>query len=73
MSNILTPVSLWKDFDSSLELDAEVISRKTEGNITIEYVRFGGRKTGSGRVKICAAFAGSSAQYSGEAVMLLPD
>lgn len=73
MSNILTPVSLWKDFDSSLELDAEVISRKTEGNTKIEYVRFGGRKTCSGRVKICAAFAGSSVQSSSEAVMLLPD
>ena len=57
MSNILTPVSLWKNFDDSLDANAQVIGEKAADAIKIEYLNFYGRDTGEGRVKIYAAFA----------------
>ena len=57
MSNILTPVSLWKNFDDTLPVQAEITGESTEDGIKTQYLSFYGRETGAGRVKIYAAFA----------------
>lgn len=73
MSTILTPVSLWKDFDDSLDTSAELLSEKSDGEIRTEYLNFYGRDTGAGRVKIFAAFSSNKNAPSDSAVILLPD
>ncbi|MCD7729467.1 MAG: dienelactone hydrolase family protein, partial [Clostridia bacterium] len=73
MSNILTPLSLWKDFDASLDCSPEVISSKTEDGTKIEYMYINGRQTQKGRVKIYAAFACSQSAPSDSTVLLFSD
>lgn len=69
--SILTPVTLWKDFDDSLPLDEETLSERTENGVTTREVRFGGRKTAKGRVKIYAQYSFPSDAESFPAVMIL--
>lgn len=57
MSNILTPISLWSNFDVSLDIKAEIKSEVISQGVKIEKITFLGRDTGNGRVKIAAAFA----------------
>ena len=73
MSNILTPVSLWKNFDDGLDTEAEVISEKSADGIKTQYLYFYGRDTGEGRVKIYAAFACAESAPSDTVVLLIPD
>ncbi len=73
LSNILTPVSLWKDFDDSLDVNAEVLSERSEDGIKFQYIHFFGRQTEKDRVKIYAAFAQSEKTPSDDAVILLSD
>ena len=72
MPNILTPVSLWNNFDDSLELNAEKVFEGVYNGLRVERVTFFGRDTGSGRVKIAAAFAGDISSPNGT-VLILPD
>lgn len=72
MPNILTPVSLWNNFDDSLELNAEKVFEGVYNGLRVERVTFFGRDTGSGRVKIAAAFAGDITSPNGT-VLILPD
>lgn len=72
MSNILTPVSLWKNFDDSLDVQPQTVSQKTEDGVKTEYMYISGRETGSGRVKIFAALACGESTVSGDAVIILP-
>ncbi len=73
MSNILTPFSLWKDFDVNLDCLPEVVSEKTEDGIKIEYLYFYGRQTKYGRVKIYAAFASSAVAPAESTILLFSD
>lgn len=73
MSNILTPVSLWKNFDDTLPVQAEITGESTEDGIKTQYLSFYGRETGAGRVKIYAAFAQDTSAPADDAVILLPD
>lgn len=74
MSNILTPISLWESFDSSLPVSPEVIStEEKEDGIIIERVNFLGRDTGSGRVQVAAEFAYDKTAPVSETVLILPD
>ena len=73
MANILTPLSLWGQFDASLETEAEIISAsETDGGV-MERVTFMGRNTDDGRVKIAAAFAYDSVSPSLETVIVFSD
>ncbi len=57
MSNlILTPVTLWRDFDDTLPLDDDMIFEVKEGNVIKRQVYFSGRQTKEGRVRIYAEF-----------------
>ncbi len=73
MSNILTPSSLWKDFNDGLDLCPVKLEEKVEDGIKYEYVTFCGRDTGEGRVLIYAVFASSVDNPSADGVLVLPD
>ncbi|MCD8371715.1 MAG: dienelactone hydrolase family protein [Clostridia bacterium] len=73
MSDILTPLSLWKNFDISLDCKPETVSVKIEDGVKIEYVYFYGRQTKYGRVKIYAAFACSEVNPSDSTILLFSD
>lgn len=73
MANILTPLSLWNDFDNLLDISAESISKKESGVMTVEAVEFLGRETDKGRVRIAGAFAWNTQSPSAETVLVLPD
>ncbi len=49
---ILTPISLWKDFDASLPLEVEIIEERAEQGILYRETAFSGRQTDEGRVRI---------------------
>lgn len=75
MPNILTPVSLWNNFDCSLELNPEKEFEGIYSGVRVELINFYGRDTGEGRIKIAAAYASdanASSPTSGT-VLVLPD
>jgi len=53
-NTILTPVTLWKDFDDTLPLSAEVLSERTEEGVICRELYMLGRQAKCGRVKIYA-------------------
>ncbi len=48
---ILTPISLWKDFDDSLDLQAEILEERESDGIVFRETAFSGRRTETGRVR----------------------
>ena len=59
MSNIITPISLWRDFDASLDVLPVSLGEKVENGIKYEYINFSGRDTGMGRVTVYGVLASS--------------
>lgn len=55
-TSILTPITLWRDFDDSLPLNEEVISEEIDGGIIHRKIYFYGRQTSVDRVKIFAHY-----------------
>ncbi len=55
--SILTPVTLWKDFDDALPLCEEIVGETQEDGITVRDVCFYGRQVGEERVKIYARYS----------------
>ncbi len=70
---ILTPITLWQDFDDSLPPNEEILSEWTEDGIVQRDLYFYGRNVGSGagRVKIYARYAFPAAAERFPAVMIL--
>lgn len=54
--SILTPVTLWKDFNDSLPLDEEIISEREQDGIVTRDLYFYGREAENERVKIYARY-----------------
>ena len=73
MPTILTPVSLWKNFDCSLPLNHVTNDLRERDGITYEKVRFSGREAGDGRVSVYGVFAYSSHAMSRDGVLIIPD
>ena len=74
MANIiLTPSTLWNDFDDTLELCAEEEAISSENGMHLNRVRFSGRETGKGRVRIFANFALPAEGTKFPALLILPD
>lgn len=73
MSTILTPISLWKDFDDSLPTSPVLLEEKVENGVRYEYVNFFGRDTGEGRVVVYGVFARSVTSPSRDSVLIIPD
>ena len=57
VENILTPISLWSDFDLSLPLKKSVLNVVPVGSVDYNYVYFSGRQTETSRVRIYALYA----------------
>ncbi len=55
-NTILTPVTLWKDFDDSLPLEEEIVEERDEQDYLVKDVYFLGRQTAEGRVKIFSRY-----------------
>lgn len=73
MPTILTPISLWKNFDDSLPLMDVTSDVVTKDGITYESVKFLGRDTGEGRVAISGMFARSQENPASEGILIIPD
>lgn len=71
MASILTPVTLWRDFDGELPLNEEILSERTENGCVLREMCFYGRDTGAGRVKIYALYAFPEGVEEFPAVMIL--
>ena len=71
MSNIITPISLWRDFDASLDVMPVSLGEKTEGGIKYEYINFSGRDTGMGRVTVYGILASSETAPSNVGIILI--
>ncbi|MDE6868857.1 MAG: hypothetical protein K2J83_06945 [Clostridia bacterium] len=73
MSNILTPSTIWNNFDDSLDVNPVIIGEKIADGVRYERISFLGRETGDGRVKIFGLFASDVNNRSNETVLILPD
>lgn len=73
LANILTPTTLWNDFDDTLDLSAVTIGIKRDRGVKFERVNFLGRETGEGRVKVFGIFASSESVPANETVIIFPD
>lgn len=73
MSKILTPTTLWNNFDDTLDINAVTIGVKRSDGVKFERVNLLGRETGEGRVKIFGVYASSVSAPSKEAVIIFPD
>lgn len=73
MPNILTPTTLWNNFDDSLDVSAVTIGVKHENGVKFERINFLGRETGEGRVKVYGIFASDEAKPAKETVIIFPD
>lgn len=73
MPHILTPTTLWNDFDDTLDVSAVTIGIKRQKGVKFERVNFLGRETGEGRVKCFGIFASSTTAPSKETVIIFPD
>lgn len=70
---ILTPVSLWSDFDSQLSTEVFSCEVRIADGIKYEYVSFYGRNTQKGRVLIYGVIASSEASPSKNCVLILQE
>lgn len=70
---ILTPVSLWSDFDSQLSTEVFSCEVRIADGIKYEYVSFYGRNTQKGRVLIYGVVASSEASPSKNCVLILQE
>lgn len=73
MPNILTPLSLWNNFDASLETNAECISSYENDGMRFDSVRFFGRAVGEERVSVAAVFASDAQTPATQTVIIFPD
>ncbi len=70
-NKILTPVTLWKDFDETLPLDENIISETAEEGVVYRDVTFRGRDTAEGRVLIYARYIFPEKESSFPAILML--
>lgn len=67
---ILTPVTLWKDFDDSLPLKEDILSEQVEDGALYREIYILGRQTEYGRVKIYAKYYTPVGEKEYPAVMI---
>lgn len=73
MASILTPVSLWKNFNDKLEVMPVSLGERIEDGIKFEYINFSGRSTGRGRVTIYGVLASKEVNPARECVLIFCD
>ena len=72
-NKILTPTTLWSDFDDSLPVEETVLHREEGEKLRLYTVRFSGRAVGEERVGIFARYAEPSDGEAVPALLILPD
>ena len=70
---ILTPITLWKDFEINAIPQAEIVFEKKEGDVEFKKIYLDGRVTSEGQVKIFAILAKNVKSKSAPAVLLVQD
>ena len=73
LSNVITPVSLWRDFDASLDVMPVTLGEKVEDGVKYEYLNFSGRDTGMGRVTVYGVLATSVSEPSNSSIIVFFD
>lgn len=71
-NKILTPITLWQDFDDTLPLKETVIKTLPINNVDYNYLYFSGRQTDTGRVRIYGIYAKQKNNSLGS-ILILPD
>lgn len=72
-NKILTPITLWSDFDDTLPIQCTVLETREEDGLTFRKLRFFGRDVGGVRVNIFALYCAPSAEEGAPALLILPD
>ena len=73
MSNeILTPISLWANFDDSLPLKERIVNVVSFGMVDYNYIYFSGRQTKTDRVRIYGLYAKHKGESKGS-MLILPN
>lgn len=72
-NKILTPTTLWNDFDDQLPLNESVLGERDAGKARLRTVRFAGRAVGEARVDIFARYAEPCEGDKYPALLILPD
>ena len=70
-NSILTPITLWKDFDDGLPFNEEFLSEKGREGAVMRDVYFLGRQTEYGRVKIYGKYYTPNGLETFPAVLIL--
>ncbi len=73
MASILTPISLWKNFNDKLEVMPVSLGERVDDGIKYEYLNFSGRSTGMGRVTIYGVLATKEVNPVRECVLIFCD
>lgn len=73
MASILTPISLWKNFNDKLEVMPVSLGERVEDGIKFDYINFSGRSTGMGRVTVYGVLASKEINPARECVLILGD
>ncbi len=73
MSSIITPISLWKNFNDKLEVMPVTLGERIDDGIKFEYLNFSGRDTGMGRVTVYGVLATKENNPPKECVLILLD
>jgi len=73
LANILTPVTLWKDFNNDLPLNESIIKELKLDNIIYTEVYFSGRETTGGRPRIYGMYARVDDTEARSTLLIIPD
>lgn len=72
-NKILTPTTLWNDFDTTLPPSCTVLEETQRDGICLQRIRFFGRAVGNERVNIYAVFGFPAGKDNLPALLILPD
>lgn len=72
-NKILTPITLWSDFDGSLPLNIATASQERAGGLLFSRIAFSGRAVGGDRVRVHALYVCAAETAPRAAVLILPD
>ena len=70
-NTILTPITLWKDFDDTLPFNEEFLSKEEREGAVMRDVYILGRQTGFGRVKVYGRYYTPNGLESFPAVLIM--
>ena len=72
-NRILTPITLWSDFNDSLPIQCTVLEEREEDGLLHRKLRYFGRDAGGVRVNIFALFCSPVGEGALPALLVLPD